>query len=64
MALNPNFGPMEGSPLTGKNGLFDHAFLQHNFFTSVDYVGAFRSDAEADNWMKGWTEFNPNQAEY
>jgi len=64
MAINPNFGPMEESPLKGKTGLFDHALLQNNFFTAVDYIGAFRSDTDEDNWTKGWTEFDPNQAEY
>jgi hypothetical protein len=61
---NPNFGPMTGSPLTGKTGLFSDALVQNSFFTQVDYIGAFKSDADADNWMKDWTELDPNNAEY
>lgn len=35
------------------------------FFTKVTYVGAFAgTGATSDNWMKGWCEFNPNEADY
>ena len=32
----------------------------NDWFVSTDYVGAFRSNADADNWTLGWTRpFNP-----
>lgn len=35
------------------------------FFTKVNYIGAFAgTGASADNWMKGWCEFDPNDADY
>jgi hypothetical protein len=35
------------------------------FFTPVNYIGAFAgTGATSDNWMKGWCEFNPNDADY
>lgn len=35
------------------------------FFTATNYVGAFgRLGTSADNWMNGWCEFNPNDANY
>jgi len=35
------------------------------FFTVVNYIGAFPgTGATTDNWMKGWCEFNPNNANY
>lgn len=30
-------------------------------FTKVDYVGAFSTN---DNWLDGWTEFDPQSTEY
>ncbi len=35
------------------------------FFTKVNYVGAFGNKGlSSDNWMKGWCEFDPNNAFY
>lgn len=35
------------------------------FFTVTNYVGAFAgTGTSTDNWMKGWCEFNPNNADY
>lgn len=35
------------------------------FFTRVNYIGAFAgTGATSDNWMKGWTEFDPNNVDY
>lgn len=64
LASNPNWGPVSGSPLTGKTAsdLFADALLAG--FDQVDYIGAFKSDSDADNWMKGWTNFDPQNAEY
>lgn len=64
MASAPNYGPVSGSPLVGKSNLFTHSLLQNSFFDKVDYIGAFKSDADADNWMKGWTNFDPQNTVY
>lgn len=52
-----NFGPTAGSPvLSGvpsATGFDDSAF-----------AGAFKSDAEADNWTKGWANFDPQNTDY
>ncbi len=62
LIANPNWGPTSGSPLTGKSGLFTDAMLSG--FTQVDYIGAFKSDSDTDNWMKGWTNFDPQNTDY
>jgi hypothetical protein len=56
-----DYRPAAGSPLLGAAG-FAHSFLGDPFFTKVDYIGAF-SD-EGDNWMEGWTNFDPQNADY
>lgn len=62
LSSNPNWGPSTGSPLLGA-AAFSDALLQSGF-DKVDYVGAFKSDADADNWMKGWTNFDPQNTDY
>ena len=64
MVASPNFGPMAGSPLVGKSNLFTSALLQDAWFDKVDFIGAFKSDADADNWSKGWTNFDPQNTVY
>ncbi|MDR2562443.1 MAG: hypothetical protein LBC98_00710 [Prevotellaceae bacterium] len=65
LADDANYGPSQGSPLTGKNSadLFANPKVA-NGFDKVDYIGAFKSEAEADNWTKGWTNFDPQNTEY
>ncbi len=65
LQANPNYGPTSGSPLTGKNAneLFANSKLS-SWFDKVDYIGAFKSDSDADNWMKDWTNFDPQNTEY
>jgi len=58
-----NWGPMAGSPLLGAADFTD-AFLNDPFFTKVTYVGAFASDSDEDNWLKGWTNFDPQNTDY
>jgi hypothetical protein len=60
---NANWGPKTGSPLLGAADFTD-AFVNDPFFTKVTYIGAFASDADADNWLKGWTNFDPQNADY
>lgn len=56
---NVNFIPLTDSPLLGAASFADG--LLSSGFTKVDYVGAFSAN---DNWLDGWTEFDPQSAEY
>ena len=58
-----NWGPTAGSPLLGAAD-FSDALLNNSFFTRVNYVGAFASDSDADNWLKGWANFDPQNTDY
>jgi hypothetical protein len=60
---NANWGPMTGSPLLNAAGFTD-PFLSDSFFERVTYIGAFASDSDADNWTKGWTNFDPQNTDY
>ena len=53
---NPNYGPKSGSPLL--------SVAAADGFTDSGFAGAFKSDAEADNWMAGWTSFTPQTTVY
>ena len=61
--LTANWGPKSGSPLLNAADFTD-PLLNDPFFTKVDYVGAFKSDSEADNWLRGWTNFDPQNTDY
>ncbi len=61
---SPNYGPSEGSVLKNRGSIFTEALLNDVFFDKVDYIGAFRSSASADNWMIGWTNFDPQNSVY
>ena len=61
--LTGNWGPTTGSPLLG-NADFSDQLLNDPFFTKVNYVGAFASDSDEDNWLKGWTNFDPQNTDY
>ena len=61
--LTANWGPMADSPLLGTAD-FSDALLNDTFFTKVTYAGAFASDREEDNWLRGWTNFNPQYTDY
>jgi hypothetical protein len=60
---NPNYGPKSGSPLLNAAD-FSDSLLSSSFFTKVSYIGAFASDSSADNWMLGWTNFDPQNTVY
>ena len=64
LQTSPNWGPVAGSVLTGKSGLFTESLLAASYFDKVDFIGAFRSDAQVDNWTAGWANFNPQQTAY
>lgn len=55
----PAFYPMDGSPLLGAASFTDN--LLKSWFIPVSYAGAF---AQNDTWLNGWTEFDPQNAEY
>lgn len=59
---NPNYGPLSGSPLLNAADFSD--ILLSSGFDRVSYIGAFASDATADNWMAGWTNFDPQNTVY
>lgn len=54
-----NYMPNAGSPLLGAAAWTDN--LVKEGFEQTSYVGAFGSD---DNWLEGWTNFNPNDTDY
>ncbi|MDR1154282.1 MAG: hypothetical protein LBL04_06185 [Bacteroidales bacterium] len=56
-----SWAPLADSPLLGAADFTD-AFLNHTFFSVVTYSGAF--SGESDNWMEGWTNFDPQNTEY
>jgi hypothetical protein len=64
LQANPNYGPKQGSPLTDKNAAELFAGSKLSGFEKVDYIGAFKSDSDADNWLKGWTNFDPQNTDY
>jgi hypothetical protein len=62
-AADPNYGPVAGSPVLGL-GTFTDALLNDLFFTKVNYSGAFAGDSDSDNWLRGWTNFDPQNTTY
>ena len=70
---SPSFLPSTTSPIvyngstTGPavTASFSDAKVSDQFFTSVNYIGAFAgTGASADNWMSGWTNFDPQNTDY
>jgi hypothetical protein len=56
---SPNPMPSQSSPaLSGAN--FSGSDLNHPYFTQVNFRGAFGSE----NWMEGWTNFDPQNTTY
>jgi hypothetical protein len=60
---SPNYGPATGSPVLGV-AAFTDALLTDSFFTKVTYSGAFAGSSDSDNWMLGWTNFDPQNTAY
>ncbi|MDR2885937.1 MAG: hypothetical protein LBU95_04055 [Rikenellaceae bacterium] len=55
-----NFGPATGSVLVNAS-----LTVPAGFDTAGNgFAGAFKSDAAADNWMAGWTNFDPQNTVY
>lgn len=53
------FIPLTDSPLLDAADFSDN--LLSSWFTKVNYIGAFSAN---DNWLDGWTEFNPQSVDY
>ena len=53
-------GTVIGNGDKDADGSLTEPFLQ-SWFEPVPYVGAFSTN---DNWLRGWTEFDPQNAEY
>ena len=51
--------PASGSPLIDAASFDD--ILLGSWFDKVNYVGAFSAN---DTWLDGWTEFDPENADY
>lgn len=51
--------PSAGSPLLGAASFADN--LLSNGFDKVSYIGAF---AQGDTWLRGWTNFDPQNTNY
>jgi hypothetical protein len=58
-SLLPAFIPQADSPLLGAASFTDG--LLSSWFEKVNFVGAFATN---NNWLEGWTEFDPQSAEY
>ena len=57
--LLPAILPASGSPLIDAASFDD--ILLGSWFDKVNYVGAFSAN---DTWLDGWTEFDPENADY
>lgn len=58
--VGANYLPQTGSPLLGNASFAD--VVVSSGFDKVLYVGAF--SGEADGWLNGWTNFDPQNADY
>ena len=58
----PNWGPTTGSPLLDAASFTDA--MVSSGFDKVTYIGVFASDSDADNWTKGWANFDPQNTDY
>ncbi|GGG31273.1 T9SS C-terminal target domain-containing protein [Hymenobacter glacieicola] len=64
----PSFLPRSASPIVATTGVaanFTDSKVSDSFFTKVSYVGAFAgTGASSDNWLTGWTNFDPQNTDY
>jgi len=60
LSASPNWGPTAGSPLLNAASFTDE--LLQSGFEKVTYAGAFKD--ENDDWMNGWTSFDPQNEDY
>lgn len=55
-----NYMPVAGSPLLSAASFTD-SFLSSSWFDKVSYIGAI---SPTDNWLEGWTNFDPQNTKY
>lgn len=58
---SPNFLPQSGSSLLVSGNAVSGGKIADSFFTAAPYRGAFNG---TDNWMAGWTNFDPQNTNY
>lgn len=58
--MNVNFMPAAGSPLMNAASFTD-SYLNNSWFDKVNFIGAI---SPANNWLEGWTNFDPQHADY
>lgn len=56
----PNFLPQSGSPLLDATKAATGGKIADSFFTAAPYRGAFNTE----NWLAGWTNFDPQNTNY
>jgi len=56
--VGANYMPDADSPVLGAAAW---NVLTDSYFEHTDYIGAFGTD---DNWLEGWTNFDPNNTDY
>ncbi|GGE99006.1 hypothetical protein [Hymenobacter cavernae] len=71
--MAPSFVPLTQSPIVYTSadkpttpvvpGDFSSAKLTDAFFTKVGYIGAFSGNS-SENWLAGWTNFDPQNTDY
>lgn len=60
----PNMIPTSESPLAS-GAVWTHANVNNAFFTKTTYRGAFSpTETQANNWMTGWANFDPQNTIY
>ena len=62
--LNNNYAPNSGSILLNRSNLFTDPKVADVFFDKVDFIGAFKSTSDSDNWTLGWANFDPQNTVY
>ena len=56
--------PNTDSPLAA-GAVWTNSYVNNSFFTKTAYRGAFGpTETASDNWMSGWTNFDPQNTVY
>ncbi len=56
--INADFMPAVGSPLLNAASF---SGITSSWFDKVSFIGAFSA---TDNWLSGWTNFDPQNTDY
>ena len=60
----PDMCPNTDSPLAA-GAVWTNSYVNNSFFTKTAYRGAFGpTETASDNWMSGWTNFDPQNTVY